>query len=562
MKFKIKNMLALLLCIALVFTVAACGEKSTSDTPASTTAAADEPAASSTAAPDNGDAAAPDEGADPGAEPGTASSAPAAPADEPSVRDTLNVAISGDSGTLNYIKMMGGFQSVARQVAEPLFENDANMNKVWLLATGIDEVSMDKWVIHLREGVTFSNGNPFNADDVMFTLNYLKNDPMGFMYIPTFDLENSKIIDDYTIEIAIVGYQITQIDALNSLYLLDAESFNEDEYALNPIGTGPYIITDYVINSHVNLIANENYWGGAPKIKNLNFKVLNEDTQRVNALEAGAVDVSAVAISDIDYISTNPDFEIKTVMSGLCNNVVFNVSDQSIFHDVNARIAASLAIDREAIVSLVYQNHALVTNYPVSMAARDYEDRFANLHDTYARSHDLELAKEYAAAAGIEGAVVKAITNGSSEYITIAEIIQANLKEIGVIVEINNYDAASYYDASNDPSLYDMSIYATASPQKLVVGMLYSYVLYTPVLMNNDWEGKERFLSLGVELLANPDEAARSDDLFELVQIFENAVLWYGLCDTETAFAVNKNLAGVEFNSVGGFCYGNWTWIG
>jgi peptide/nickel transport system substrate-binding protein len=279
--------------------------------------------------------------------------------------------------------MMGGFVTVARMFAEPLFDNDANMEKVWMLATGIDEVSSEKWIIHLREGVTFSNGNPFTAADVMFTLNYLANDPMGFMYIPTFDLANSKIIDDYTIEIAIVGYQITQIDALTMLYIFDEESFDPDTYAMNPVGTGPYVVTEYVINSHVNMTANENYWGDVPKIKNLQFKVLNEDSQRINALEAGSVDVSAIPISDIEYIDSLPDFSLATVMSGLCDNVVFNLSENSVFQNLDARLAVSHAIDRDAIVRLVYEGHAKVTDYPVSMSAKDYEGRFAGMHEVY-----------------------------------------------------------------------------------------------------------------------------------------------------------------------------------
>jgi peptide/nickel transport system substrate-binding protein len=444
--------------------------------------------------------------------------------------------------------------------AEPLFDNDANMEKVWILATDIEEVSTQQWIIHLREGVTFSNGNPFTAADVMFTLNYLANDPMGFMYIPTFDLANSKIIDEYTVEIAIVGYQITQIDALTMLYILDEESFDPDAYALDPIGTGPYVVTDYVINSHVSMVANENYWGEAPKIKNLNFKVLNEDSQRINALEAGSVDVSAVPIADIGYISGSPEFTVETIFSGLCDNIVFNLSENSVFQNLDARLAVSHAIDRSAIVGLVYQGHAKTTDYPVSMSAKDFEQRFANMHETYSNPYDIELAKQYAESAGIVGETIKIITNGSSGYMAIAEVIQEDLKEIGVTVALNNYDAASYYDMSNDPTMFDISIYATASPQKLVVGMLYSYVLYTPILMAADWEGKERFLSLGAEVLANPDAQERSDSVYEMLQIFEDACLWYGLCDTENAFAYRTGLQGVEFWSNGDFRYGDWYW--
>ncbi|MDR2356634.1 MAG: ABC transporter substrate-binding protein [Oscillospiraceae bacterium] len=540
-----KRFIALLLCCALLFAFSAC-DGGKSESPASSDGTGSGSEADGT----------PDQSGNQGGDNEQDAGAPQVG----SARDTLNIAVTGDGGTLNYIKMMGGFVNVARMFAEPLFDNDANMEKVWRLATDIEEVSTSQWIIHLREGVKFSNGNPFTAADVMFTLNYLKNDPMGFMYIPTFDLENSKILDDYTIDLAIVGYQITQMDALTMLYFFDEESFDADSYALNPVGTGPYVVTDYVINSHVSMTANGNYWGEAPRIKNLQFKVLNEDTQRINALQAGTVDVSGIPISEIGYVSGLPDFKVDTIMTGLCNNIVFNLSDNSVFKSLDARLAVSHAIDRDAIVSLVYDGHAAVTDYPVSMSAKDFEPRFANMHESYSVGHDVELARQYAEKAGIVGQTVKIVTNGSSDYITIAEIVQANLKDIGVMAEINNYDAASYYDVSNDPTMFDMSIYATASPQKLVVGMLYSYVLYTPVLMDNEWEGKARFLALGEEVLANPDVQARSDSVYEMVRIFVDADLWYGICDTENAVAYNSKLQGVKFWSSGDFRYDEWYW--
>ena len=108
-------------------------------------------------------------------------------------RDTIKVAIGGDNGTLVPASISGGFVGVVRQYMEVLVDFKADGEPVWVLATDIEEVSTEKWIIHLREGVTFSNGNKFDANDVWFTFEYYLSDPMRSMFLSCFDLENSKL---------------------------------------------------------------------------------------------------------------------------------------------------------------------------------------------------------------------------------------------------------------------------------------------------------------------------------------------------------------------------------
>ena len=475
-------------------------------------------------------------------------------------RDTLTVAISGDNGTLNPYGITGSFIGVVRQYMETLIDYKAGKEKVWVLATDIEEVSTSQWIIHLREGVTFSNGNKFNAEDVWFTFEYCLSDPILMRYIPTFDLENSSIIDEYTIDLRLKYYEVTQMDALSMLYILDKESFNEDDFVMNPIGTGPYVVDEYVINSHLYLKANENYWGEKPKIENLHFKIMNEDSQLVNSIQAGTVDVSRVPTQDIDFVETIPDYDVHMIYSVLCPNIQFNLSPDSVMSDLDARLAVCHATDRQAIIDVVYFGYAELTDYPVSMHCIDYEPRLGNLHPTYSVGRDLELAKQHAEKAGLVGKEVVIITDGSPSYVATAEILQANLSDIGVKAVINNYDAASYFSVSQDPTKYDISLYATASPQQLAIGMLYSYVLYSPTYNTGGWPGYERFMELGAEAIANPNAEERREALYEMTQIFVDAALWYGICDVKTANAVHADLGGVEFWSNGDCRYVDWYW--
>lgn len=475
------------------------------------------------------------------------------------VPDTLNVAISGDNGTLIPCKVVGGFVGVVRQYAETLFDYTIDGKIVWCLATGVDEVSTSEWIIHLREGVKFSNGNEFDANDLMFTIQYYMSDPTLAAQFSSIDVSRSEVIDKYTFRLAIGAYSSMLMGSLSQMYMMDGESFNEDEMVTKPIGTGPYVVDEYVVNSHLYMVANENYWGAKPKIKNLHFKILNEEAQIVNALETGVVDVASVPAQNIELVKTFENYELVSYYSLFTPTIDFNITEHSIMNDVNARLAVCHAINRQAIVDLVYFGNATVLDYPVSMYCHDYTDDLANLHETYSIGYDVELARQYAEKAGLVGKTITVITNGQPTYVAEAEIIQLNLKEIGVNVEIKNYDTASYWSIAYDPTMFDISLYAVASPQGYAVGMLYEFPMWSNAIKNG-WEKYEQYLALGAQAVANPDPESRKEMLMEMSKMFEEGVLWYGICDMKSTVAVNKNLEGVQLWNSGMMHYGDWSW--
>ncbi len=477
--------------------------------------------------------------------------------DATSARDTLTIATSGDNGTLMPSKIAGTFVGIVRQYMETLIDFKADGTMVYLLATDI-EMSETEFIVHLREGVTFSNGNPFNADDLMFTINYYMSDPQQAMMFSAINTEGCEKIDEYTVKIALNFYSAMLIGSFSQFYLYDAESFNEDDMVMHPIGTGPYIVKDYVINSHVDLVANENYWGEKPKIKNLHYKVLNESAQVVNALETGEVDIAAVPAQDREYVATMDRYQSMSYYTVFTPTMQFNLYSD-VVGDVVARRAICHALDREAICNLVYFGNATVLDFPVSMHSLDYTDDLANMDDTYAIGYNVELAKQLAEECGLVGKTVTIITNGVSTYVTEAEILQANLKDIGVEAKIVNYDSASYWSASSDPNNYDIALYAAASPQCYAVGCMYEYCMWSPTTYGA-WDKYEDYLALGAAAVANPDPAARKDYLVEMTKLFEEAIPWFGICDQKNTLAINANLEGIEIWNSGILHLKDWYW--
>ncbi|MCL2125406.1 MAG: ABC transporter substrate-binding protein [Oscillospiraceae bacterium] len=472
-------------------------------------------------------------------------------------KDTINIVFSGDTGTLDAVNMSGGSAGVPSVYMEPMWRLMEGMEYEWVLATGLDEVSPTQWIIHVREGVKFSNGNTLTADDILFTLKLWRDTPNRALQTQSLDLDNSSVIDDYTLDLRLTEYNVAQMPMLSTTLITDSKTYDPLEAAVNPVGTGPYIVTEYVVNSYIRLAARDDYWGKKPAIPNMVFRHISEPAQIVNALVTGMVDIATVPSADIEYIKTLPGYNVYTRPSGTGTMALFNTDAQSPFHDADARLAVCLAIDRNAIVNLVYNGYAEVSVMPVSKGNIDFEQRFSNLGDSYSIGYNVDLAKQYADSSGLTGKDVRVMTNGDPSYVTMAEIIQANLKDIGVSVTILNYDQATLRSLyRTDPTSYDICLSASAAPTYMVADVMYAYVAFSTIISApGAWDGVEEYMELGSVALGGATPQIRSDALFEMLKLFTAQNPWFGLCDPVGSSAYSKDLGEIVFNAYGAVLY-------
>lgn len=464
-------------------------------------------------------------------------------AEDPNETRTLKIAAMQDSGTLYPLGVTGGFVSVLYAFYEPLYDTLPDGSRVWILATALDRVSDLQYTLKIREGVTFSNGNPLTAEDVLFSMQKCAENPQFALNVKVVDFEKTKVVDDYTIDLWYTEYNASQEPGLASMFVMDKESFDESVLARTPIGTGPYLLEDYVTNSHVKCKAREDYWQGAPKIKNLEFKVINESAQMVNALETGDIDVSYVGISEVDYIESL-GYNVRLTNSGYNYVTLFSMREGGPLASKEARWAISHAIDRQAIVDVVYEGLSSVPRYPSSESMADFEERFANMHDTYTIGYNPDRAKSLAEQTGLTSQTLRLITNGSQEQNTIAEIIQANLLDIGVKAEIVNYDQATYFSILMDANNFDIAIFTPSAPSMLAVDVMAMYLTFIPL----GWTGPEHdaYMAKAMDAISTYDPAARSEKLYDALKIFVEQDPWFSLCEVVSARAINPNLTGLQ----------------
>lgn len=533
MRKSLKNVIVILLCCTMALSLFACGTSNTSASSPSTPASSASSAAS------------------------TPSAAPAAPA-----KDTLTVAISQDSGTLDPMFNIGwDCMNALRMIYEPLWEFGSDGKMINVLATGIDMISPTVWQIHLREGVKFANGNPFNADDVLFTFYRANNRPGASALLTTVLTDQCKKIDDYTVEIVFDQFRVgSEYNVFPSIYMFDKESFDENTVVSKTNGTGPYVLTEQVINSQWVVTRRDDYWGDVPALKTITFKVLAEDSQKVNAIQTGSIDISNVPFQDIEYVKSLKNIDVSLTHSGTSKAIYMNMDPHTPFNNNDdARKAVALAIDRQAIVDVVYSGYATVSRMPLAVGKFDQEDRFLD-QGIYKTGQDIAKAKELAQSSGLVNKEILLINNGASDSMVVAELIQESLREIGVTVKIWTLDTGSWLGVMFDPTQWDMAVDFTIGNSVVQGYDMWARLHGGGSFVTNPWVGSERFFEIDTIALGEPDQAKRNDLVMEMTTILADGLIWYSLCDMEQAVAYNKGIKNFQQLNTGSIVYSRLSW--
>ena len=333
------------------------------------------------------------------------------------------------------------------------------------------------YTFHLHEGVTFQNGDPLTADDVVFTVTRMM-DPvelksntdvyervegaMDYYKGEADSVSGVTALDDLTVQFRLVE----PCDFFLSLLATPAGAvYNREstegvsDFGTNPavcFGTGPFQVTDWQLGSKVTMVANPNYFKGAPAIDGIDIAIVSDaDTQRM-MFEQGQSDVF-----NFDYAESQLQWFMDNgyadqIVSGSRAGTYYFMFNTAIepLNDVNVRKALQMAIDRQAILDALYAGEGKVLSAFIPEGVLSHND------DAPEIPYDPEQAKALLAEAGYpDGFNMEiAIMADSSTSLTVSSIIQSYLAAIGVKAEIKQYDESSYYDIRRDgelPSYYN-----------------------------------------------------------------------------------------------------------
>lgn len=335
-----------------------------------------------------------------------------------------------------------GFLREAATLVDNIFDTlilrDEDMQLVPGLATEWTAVDDTTWEFTLREGVTFHNGEPFNAEAVKYTLDRVLDPDANaptISYIRT--IAGVEVVDDMTVRITttapdpLLPTRMSRYPA----YIVPpgyVEEVGQEEFARNPVGTGPYRMTEFLPDEHVVMEANADYWRGAPSIDTVTWRVIPEDTARIAALISGEVDlVEGVPAELVELIDGQDGVELVQVKNGGLTIYLGLKMNESPLDDVRVRQALSLAIDRAAITETLLRGFATPKGTQVGPFDFGYLD-------IAPPAQDLDRARELLAEAGYpDGFDIR--MQGTRTYLNGAEVSQAIVQqfgEIGVTVEL------------------------------------------------------------------------------------------------------------------------------
>lgn len=392
-------------------------------------------------------------------------------------------------------------QPDAQPIYKLLFEQpimqDTDMNFVpglfteWALSD--DGMSLD---FKLREDVLFHDGSPLTASDIRY--NWFTRVQDSLSGGNKIDLGNTwKNITDITLDGTHAGtFHFKQAMPTAVPWLAFMANFVVPEayiqqvgiegFREKPVGTGPYKLVEYQLNSRMVFERNEDYWGDKPALRTITVNVIKDPSARAAALQSGQADITInVPVREAQRLGAMPG--ITAEINPVQRVVLLQVRNDLATEDANLRLALHHAIDKAALSKAFYGGAAVPLSLPVTPGSPgDVEG--------YTFAYDPALAKELLAKSGYgpdKPAKLKlATTNGHfpSDF-DIARALIAMWQKVGIEVELETIEYAKYFELNRGQKLPELTLYswenATGDPE------IYSGYLLNPDMPFAAWRGDE-----------------------------------------------------------------------
>lgn len=369
--------------------------------------------------------------------------------------DTLQFAQGSELRTLDPHSATDIYsRRVLSNIFDRLVEKNENLEIVPGLAETWENQSDTRTVFNLRKNVTFQDGTPLTSKDVKYSLEKATKSPsVGTLYEL---IEKVETPDDYT---AIIVTKKPFGALLHHLSHITASIMNENynntnkDYAQKPMGTGPYKMQEWKTGDRVILTRFDKYFKGPAKIKNVHVRNVPEENSRVIGLQTGEIQVS-MDITSIARKSILEDKKLKLYeKSGLGVSYIGLNTENSLLKNKNLRHAVVHAIDRDSIIESIMFNAVQKANSLLGPGVFGYSE------DTNTLPFNPEKSKEILKAEGYQdGLNLRLITTSSETNTQLATVIQAQLKEVGINMTIEQLEWGAFLTTTGrgDADIYFM----------------------------------------------------------------------------------------------------------
>ena len=355
----------------------------------------------------------------------------------------MNIALYWFGETLDPALDWDGWTLTRAAVGETLVTVDENLQLVGQLADSWENVDETTWKFHIRQGVTFQNGNPLTPEAVKASIERtVKINERGESALK---LASIDVDGEYVVIKTKEPYGAFLANISDPMFIIVDTSVDTSKFKETPVCTGPYMVTSFKPATSFELVAYENYWGGKPALDSVTVFNIEDDNTRALALQSGDVDMAqGIRAGDIALFTDNKDYIVKTTTGTRIEFLTMNTV-KSVLSDKNLRLAVNSAVDYDTIAKVV-GGGAVAARAPFPASAPYGYDELNK------QTFDLEKAKTILAEAGYkdtdnDGYVDKDRKNlelniygtaggNTRANSTVAELLESQLKTAGIKANI------------------------------------------------------------------------------------------------------------------------------
>jgi peptide/nickel transport system substrate-binding protein len=378
---------------------------------------------------------------------------------------TLVYARGGDSVKLDPAEVTDGESLiVGKQVLETLVNYKKDSTDIEPSLAKSWKISPDglTYTFDLQQGVKFQDGTDFNADAVVknfdrwangneATFPYYKSQFGGYKGEKTAVIKEVKAVDDHTVQFTLFRPQAPFLKnmAMTPFSISSPAAIEKygDKYMEHPVGTGPFTFQEWKRDDTITVVKNTNYWQkGLPKLDKVIFKVIKDNSARLNALQNGEVDlIDGVNPSDVASVKADKNLQLFQRPSMNVGYLGFNVEKKP-FNNVKVRQALSYAVDKAAIIKNFFDGTAIPAKNPIPPSINGYNDSITDYNFDLAKAKKLLAEAGYPNGFSIDLWAMPVARPYMPNGQKVAEAIQADFAKIGVKANIVTMEWGTYLE--------------------------------------------------------------------------------------------------------------------
>jgi peptide/nickel transport system substrate-binding protein len=428
----------------------------------------------------------------------------------PAAAQQITIALGSEPTTLDpQLREDGGERAVNDNIYETLMARDPAGNLVPGLAAGTPRLKDPQtWEVKLRPGIKFHNGEPLNAEAVVFSIKRIIDPKFNSEQISFFEtIQDARKVDDLTLQIMTKGPDPILLSRLYWMKIVPPGHSQDAKFAEQPVGTGPYQFVHWNRGQDIVLTVNNDYWGKKPPIKEVKYRFVEEPGTRLAGLMAGEFDVITNLL---------PEFTGQVPQAihilGLEHPIIILNADAGPTKDVRVRRALNYAVDKAALAEGLFEGFAQVAQGQLLSPSF-----FGYNKNVQAYPYDPEKAKALLSEAGATGATVELIGTAGRwlKDRELVEAVAAFWEAVGIKAKVRIFEFNEYLNRLFDRKTRADAIFVVSSNELLDADKSFSAYYRSGGIGSSNSDKK---------LAAMIDQARTETDVVKRADLYHQAV--------------------------------------